>query len=271
MDTYRTEEEQVEALRRWWRDNGRGTLLAAVVAVAAGFGWQGWQQHRAEQSRAASEHFEQLGEALAQPQPPGEDGDAARAAIRELAEKIKTEYGGTAYAQFAGLHLARLAVEAEDYPAAERELRAVLAKSPAAELRAITELRLARVVAAGGDPGQAARILSAAKPGGFKAAFAEARGDFLLQLGQDEQAGAAYQEALELANAAGEPIGEALRLKYLALRPIPPRAPPAPEAEDASPQEIALPDIAPPAPNAPPAQNAPTDNAPAIQPQEEQP
>ena len=35
MEAYRTEEEQVEALQRWWDENGRSTILAVVVALAA--------------------------------------------------------------------------------------------------------------------------------------------------------------------------------------------------------------------------------------------
>ena len=34
MEEYRTEEEQVEALRRWWNENGRSTIVAIIVALA---------------------------------------------------------------------------------------------------------------------------------------------------------------------------------------------------------------------------------------------
>ena len=38
MESYRTEEEQVEALKRWWDENGRSTMTAVVLALVAGFG-----------------------------------------------------------------------------------------------------------------------------------------------------------------------------------------------------------------------------------------
>ena len=50
MEPYNTEEEQVEALRRWWDENGRSTIAAIVIALAAGFGWQAWQKHDQGQS-----------------------------------------------------------------------------------------------------------------------------------------------------------------------------------------------------------------------------
>jgi len=36
VESYRTEEEQVEALKRWWKENGTGILVAILLAVAAG-------------------------------------------------------------------------------------------------------------------------------------------------------------------------------------------------------------------------------------------
>ena len=34
----RTEEEQVEALKRWWQENGKTLLLTLAVALALVFG-----------------------------------------------------------------------------------------------------------------------------------------------------------------------------------------------------------------------------------------
>ena len=45
MEEYRTEEEQVEALRRWWDENGRSTIAAIVIALSVGFGWQAWKSN----------------------------------------------------------------------------------------------------------------------------------------------------------------------------------------------------------------------------------
>ena len=37
MEQYRTEEEQVEALKKWWEENGRSTIVAVIVALGLGF------------------------------------------------------------------------------------------------------------------------------------------------------------------------------------------------------------------------------------------
>lgn len=218
MDTFRTEEEQVEALRKWWDDNGRSTLFAIVVAVAAGFGWQGWQQYQQEQAEAASTRYEALQEATQQV-----DEEEQRATIRHLAQGLKSDYSGSVYAQFASLHLARLDVMEGDLVAAERELRDVLTASPDAAVRVLAELRLARVVAASGNPAAAMEILDAAEAGAYEPAYAEARGDVYVQMDQLELAVTAYEEATALAAASGSGASQSLQFKLQALSPVPAR------------------------------------------------
>jgi len=112
VDTYRTEEEQVEALRRWWDENGRSTLAAVALALVAGFGWQGWQEHREEQLESASVVYETLLEAT---RVAAESGDYSTR--RHLAESNKADYSGPAYAGFAALHTARQAGRSDALPA----------------------------------------------------------------------------------------------------------------------------------------------------------
>ena len=57
MEQYRTEDEQVEALRRWWNENGRSTLAAVVIVLAAGFGWRAWQANEVHQQQLARENL----------------------------------------------------------------------------------------------------------------------------------------------------------------------------------------------------------------------
>ena len=68
MESYRTEEEQVEALRRWWDENGRSTLVTIVLVLAATFGWQGWQRYDAQRMDSASDLYQQMLEAAAMAQ-----------------------------------------------------------------------------------------------------------------------------------------------------------------------------------------------------------
>ncbi|MCB1678695.1 MAG: tetratricopeptide repeat protein [Halioglobus sp.] len=201
MEQYRTEEEQVEALRRWWDENGRSTLAAIIIALSVGFGWQAWQRHDQGQREAASELYQALLQQVG-----GTEVSAAQLhAGIELGEQLRADYGGTTYAQFAALHLARLAVERGDLADAEAQLRWVLGEAPGGgDTARITQLRLARVLAASGETEQALSILDQSDAGAYQASYAMARGDVLLQQGQTDGARKAYTQALLLASDAGQ-------------------------------------------------------------------
>lgn len=168
--------------------------------------------------------YQELLDATQQP-----TGESQQATVRHLAEELKSNYSGSVYAQFAGLHLARLAVLEDDLETAEVELRAVLTMNPATEVRLLAELRLARVVAARGNPQGGMEILDTAKAGAFEPAYAEARGDMYMQMGQADLALGAYQQATDLAAAAGTAASESLQLKLQTLIPVPARPTQAPE------------------------------------------
>jgi predicted negative regulator of RcsB-dependent stress response len=232
VESYRTEDEQVEELRKWWQENGKSTLAAIALALAAGFGWQGWQDHRQTQAEAASVIYEELLQAVSSD--PSQEPDAARLASgRHLAEQLKAEYGNSAYAGFAALHLARLAVEEGQLEDAERELQWVLDSVPAEEVANIANLRLARVVAARGDTERAMAILDAADEAN-SATVAETRGDIYLQQGKRELAREEYGRAAAAAAMGGTRGGGALDIKLQALTPVSAREFENPDTSDTS-------------------------------------
>ena len=40
METYNTEEEQVEALRRWWDENVKSVIAGIILALGVSGGWK---------------------------------------------------------------------------------------------------------------------------------------------------------------------------------------------------------------------------------------
>ncbi|HBM83921.1 MAG TPA: hypothetical protein DD459_09650 [Halieaceae bacterium] len=195
VEQYRTEEEQVEALRRWWDENGRSTLVAIVLVLAGTFAWQGWQRYDAQRTASASDLYQQMLEAAALAQ----EGAATAAPVAQLATQLRRDFAGTSYAQFAALHQARVAVIAGDLEAAEADLRWVLGKADGgSETALVAQLRLARVVAAQGNVEQALALLAPEAMGKYQAAAAMARGDVLAGAGRAEEALAVYREAQAL-------------------------------------------------------------------------
>jgi predicted negative regulator of RcsB-dependent stress response len=189
VESYRTEEEQLEALKRWWKENGRSIMIGVVLALAVGFGWQGWQKNQRAATENASLIYQQMLLALS------EEGSAAAERGRSLAEALRESHAGTTYSQFAALHLARMAVDAGELQEAEAELRGVAAEATvASDIQQVAQLRLARVLAAQGNIEQALALLGNAGED-FTASYAMARGDILLQEGRSAEAFTAYEEA----------------------------------------------------------------------------
>ncbi|PLW81335.1 hypothetical protein CWI75_16000 [Kineobactrum sediminis] len=192
MDSFRTEEEQVEAIRRWWDENGRSTLVTIVLVLVAVFGWQGWQRYSDERTATASDVYQRMLEAASA----AGQGTQATTELERLAGVLRSDFGGTVYARFAALHLASAAVAEDDLETAETELRWVLGKaSTGSEIAAVAQLRLARVLAAAGETGQALGLLEEGGNGDYRAAYLLARGDVLAAAERNEEALEAYREA----------------------------------------------------------------------------
>ena len=160
--------------------------------------------------------------------------------------EIKQEYSRSTYAQFAALHLGRLAVQRGDLATAEAELRWVLGRADkGSDTAQLAQLRLARVLASGGESEQALTLLAQADAGAYAASYAIARGDALLALGRSDEAREAYAEALALsAQAAGQVNLVMLQQKIQSLSSIPASATAPVEGEVAEVQAVATPAIA---------------------------
>ncbi|TCO78443.1 YfgM family protein [Chromatocurvus halotolerans] len=218
MESYRTEEEQVEAIKRWWEENGRNLVIAVAVALSLGFGWQAWQSSREEQSQAASSIYQRMLQAM------GSEGETDPDNARALAGQLKSDFGSSPYARFAVLHLARMAVEDGDLARAETELRWVVSKADkSSDIHQVAQLRLARVTAAQGKVEQALAILDGGADTAYAGAYALARGDILMAADRPDEARDAY--AVAQRSVEGGQLPPVLSQKLEHLNPVAPRGP----------------------------------------------
>ncbi|MCJ8169195.1 YfgM family protein [Atopomonas sediminilitoris] len=187
-----TEEEQIALLKNWWKENGMPIVTGAVLALAGVFGWQAWQEHQQVSNQQGSIAFEQLMQAMLAS---GEAVDADK--VLKLADTLKTEHANSAYAAFASLFVAKLAVEQNKLDDAAAELKNLLDGQATAEVKEIARQRLARVLAAQDKADDGLALLTGEASAAYIAARAEIRGDLLKQLGRFDEARAAYQQALD--------------------------------------------------------------------------
>ena len=187
MDVYETEQEQVEALRKWWHENGKALILGVVVGLAGLFGYRGWQDHLSAQAELAADLHAGVLVAL--------ERESHATVIAESA-RLRSEYGDTPYAALATLAEARALLDSGDPDAAREALVWVVEHAAQDEVVAVARLRLARVLIDRGDVAAARSQLDALPGELFQAQVAELRGDLLRDQGQAEAARSAYREAL---------------------------------------------------------------------------
>lgn len=217
MADHITEEEQIESLKRWWAENGKGIVTGVVLALAGYFGFQFWQNAEREKAEAASNLYQGFVEAVSANE--GNPDNKQLTTARSLAQQLKDEFAGRIYASQASLRLAALAAAGNDLEAAALQLQWVLDNSSEESLKLLATRRLASVLAARGKPDEALQLLDGDVPHSFAALYAETRGDILLQKGDKEAAHAAYQMAIAQLLPEQASSAQVLRLKAESLAP----------------------------------------------------
>lgn len=219
MADYHADQEQLDALRRWWKQYGAPVALAVTLVVGGWFGWQQWQGAQARTAEAASLVYEEMMAGVASA--PLQDMDSERLdALVATAQKLKTDYGRTQYARLAGLLLARLAVARNDLDTAATELRAITQDSHDKELARIAQLRLVRVLTAQEKYDEALSLADAQVPDAMTGAFAEARGDIRFLRGETDAARADYQTALARLDGRDGLLKSLLEIKLNQVQPV---------------------------------------------------
>lgn len=187
MERYQTEDEQVQAIKDWWKENGRAVIAGLIIGIGAIAGYRYWTQYQTSQSEQASMIYAQVVASTA-------TADAEKAFAQ--GQNLISNYSGTPYAGLAALSLAKLAQTKADYVTAATHLRWILDNNADTGLQHVARLRLARVLVADNKPDLALSLLNETDTTGFTTLYQEARGDILLQLGKQAEAAAEYNKAL---------------------------------------------------------------------------
>jgi len=188
------EEEQVEALKKWWDENGKSLVIGLVLGLGAVYGYREYEDSLYFQSQQASNAFEEL-RLLSE----SEEGKYQTAEIVARSEQLREQHATSAYADFAGLTMALAQINAGDAVAARATLESVVSVTSIPELKHMTQLRLARLLLGEGDLDAAIAYLDAVPETSFTSLRAELLGDIRRQQGDIEQARVAYITALAMA------------------------------------------------------------------------
>ena len=189
MEIYNSEEEQVAALKRWWKANGQSALIGVGIGIVVMVGWSFWQNSKQDKTLQASTVYEQLITAI--------EENKNESAVK-LSERLNEQYASTAYADYGQLLLSKVKVEQGDLDAA-KQILSNLVSNIDGELKHVVNIRLVRLLLATGEYEKGLQKIAeieSADVKNFTANYEELKGDLYLALGRQGEARTAYEKAL---------------------------------------------------------------------------
>lgn len=186
MEVYSNENEQVDAVRQFFANNGKFLAVGVIIGIAALGGWRFWSSHQEGTDKAASAEYQQLTSAMQADKP-----DTLEAVATFASENNNT------YGALASLDLAKQYVEANQLDKAIALLQSGLKDTKDANLQAVINLRLARIQLQQSQADAALSTLNSVKGDGWTAIVADIRGEALLSKGDKQGARDAWSKGAE--------------------------------------------------------------------------
>ena len=202
MEEFESEDQQIEAIKKWWKEIAVSLLLGLGIGVGALLGWREYLAYQTDHSAAASDLYQAVQTQVAQ--------NRLDDAHINKADIIRNEYSDTPYAALASMAQAKYEFEHGDIDSALMHLRWASENSTEPDVQHVAKLRLARILIAQKKYGEAETILLAAYPAAFTAGYEELKVDLHAAKGEIAQARVAYDKAI---NATDGNASRWLRLK----------------------------------------------------------
>ncbi|MDO4429682.1 MAG: tetratricopeptide repeat protein [Lonepinella koalarum] len=180
------EEQEINELKAWWKENYKSLVLALILGVGGVSGWNFWQAQQVAKKQELSAQYEQL--------------IYSRQDQTKVDEFVKVN-NKTAYATLLLLDQAKKSIDKQDFAQAESQLQEALKQAPDEILSSISALRLATVQFQLGQFDVSLHTLSQVKNATWNSAKALLTGDIQLARGDKAAAKISYEQAKENATA----------------------------------------------------------------------
>jgi predicted negative regulator of RcsB-dependent stress response len=186
MSEQLTDEEQVELLKKWWKENGTAIIVGIVIGLGAIIGFWNWTKYQEDVAKNASVKYDEFLTALV-------DNKADASGTFEL---LKKDYEGTSYAALAALRMAAEEYKKADVNKAMEHLQWAVQHPGHDSILHVSRVRLARLLVSQDKLDEAEKLLTGVKEPAFDAQYSSIRGDIYSKQGKIDEARSAYQLAL---------------------------------------------------------------------------
>ncbi|MCX7192576.1 MAG: tetratricopeptide repeat protein [Proteobacteria bacterium] len=182
------EQEQLDTLKAWWKDNGNWVVWVVLAVTISIAGVRGWQYYHNKQTADAATLYQQFVEQLA-------SNDAKR--VNDAAAAVMDKYSGTPYAARAALIAAQVNEAGHEALRAKTQLQWVIEHASEDGLKSVASLRMASMLLDEKDYAGALKLLDTKHAASFDALCADLKGDVLNAQGKPAEARAAYKLAFD--------------------------------------------------------------------------
>jgi predicted negative regulator of RcsB-dependent stress response len=182
MIGYETEEQQVQAIKQFWKDNGMAIIAGAIIGLGLLWGWRFYNDSQVIAKEEASAAYNASLESFV------DDGN------KEGLAAFVAEKSDTGYAPLAAMILAQRAVQDEDYENAKMHLKTAISQD--STIADIARIRLANVHLQMNEKDEALAVLNSLESTSFENQVEELRGDTLLAMGDFDGAQNSYTIAM---------------------------------------------------------------------------
>jgi len=180
------EQEQLYQIKHFWKQYGNLISWLLIVVLGGFAAWNFYQYWNRQQAAQASAMFDEVERAA-------QAGDPAK--IERAFTDMKDKFGGTTYAQQAGLLAGKALFDKGNVDGAKTALTWVADKASDEGYQALARLRLASVLVEAKAYDDAMKQLSASFPAEYTALVADRKGDVLALQGKKAESIAEYQKA----------------------------------------------------------------------------
>jgi len=200
VEVYQTEEQQVDAIKGYWAENGNYIIAGLVIGLAGYIGFNFYKDNKLAEEVARSDAYQVV----------IEKSDKDAAAFTKAGDAFITDNAKTSYAALTALSLAKESASHKDWSQTAKYLSTAIDSAPNEGIKAIATVRLARVQIQLNEFDKALATINAKLPESFSASVEEIKGDAYLKQGKAELARTAYQAAIAAESANSSP---ALQMK----------------------------------------------------------
>jgi len=186
LDGYVSEKEQIESMRKWWKESGKWLLLAIIIGLALGFGWRYWHAYQARRAVVASVIYQTVLQA---------EATHHNTQMQTGTQQLMKNYAGSPYASLSALILTKKMVDKNQLPKALFVAQWVIAHSSQKQFQEMGRIDAARIFLAENKPQQALQVLQKTSDAAFSPLVSWVKGDIYIKMHRTKTALEYYEKA----------------------------------------------------------------------------